>query len=301
MLTSTVQGGAFRLGLPVARYVFSGRSITSSASFVPLRNKYKNPVLFDKTDRARYLPDTVPGASVMEADERNGVLSRKDKKIGALLSVKLEQVNRNSLGNSQLSMQVARILPGVLAEKFSFSHLDQGEKRFPKSVSVFSERKRALVSQRSFELVSAVMQPPKKEAKRLMPSPKGQVTRNIIPYPNRKIFPVSQENTRLNFGGHGHAPIGSSRGLALEKSMAPPPGIRNKSLENAMQEKNSLHQVGKEDISHGDFKTQFSSFRTELSVRHDPEKNSRISARQGHGGVDELRFPQYPGRSIGIN
>ncbi|MFT9450158.1 hypothetical protein [Gluconobacter japonicus] len=237
---------------------------------------------------------------MMEADERNGVLSRKDKKIGAL-SVKLEQVNRNSLGNSQLSMQVARILPGVLAEKSNFSHLDQDKKRFPKSVSVFSERKRALVSQRSFELVSAVMQPPKKEAKRLTPSPEGEVIRNIISYPNRKIFPVSHENTRLHFGGHVHAPIGIMRGLASEKSMAPPPGIRNKSLENAMQEKNSLYQVGKEDISHGDFKTQFSSFRTELSVRHDPEKNSRISARQGHGGVDELRFPQYPGRSIGIN
>lgn len=300
MLTSKVQGGAFRFGLPVARYVFSGRSITSGSSFVPLRNRYKNLVRFGKVDRPRYLSDTVPGASVREADERNGVLSRKDKKIGAL-SVKLEQINRNSLENNQPSMQVARILPGVLAEKSNFSHLDQGKKRFPKSVSVFSERKRALVSQRSFELVSAVMQPPKKEAKRLTPSPKGEVTRNIIPYPNRKIFPVSQKNIRLNFGGHGHAPIGSRRRLASEKSMAPPPGIRNRSLENAMQEKNSLHQVGNEDISHGDFKTQFSSFRTGLSVRNDPERNSRISARQGHGGVDELRFPQYPGRSIGIN
>ncbi|MBF0871745.1 hypothetical protein [Gluconobacter japonicus] len=237
---------------------------------------------------------------MMEADERNGILSRKDKKIGAL-SVKLEQINPNSLENNQPSMQVARILPGVLAEKYNFSHLDQGEKRFPKLDSVFSERKRALVSQRSFELVSAVIQPPKKEAKRLTTSPKWKVIRNIIPYPNRKIFPVSQENTRLNFGGHAHAPIGSRRGLASEKSMAPPPGIRNRSLENAMQEKNSLHQVGNEDISHGDFKAQFSSFRTGLSVRHDPERNSRISARQGHGGVDELRFPQYPGRSIGIS
>lgn len=136
MLTSKVQGGAFRFGLPVARYVFNDRSITSSSSFVPLRNRYKNPLRFDKTDRPRYLSDTVLGTSVMEADERNEILSKKDKESGAL-SVKLEQVNRNSLGNNQLSMHVARILPGGVVKKSNFLNLGQGEKRASKSDFVF--------------------------------------------------------------------------------------------------------------------------------------------------------------------
>lgn len=65
----------------------------------------------------------------------------------------------------------------------------------------------------------------------------------------------------------------------------------NTARENNGAERQSSYSRSKALVQEQDF----------MAGDHDPLRSLRLMTRQGHGGVDELRFPQYPGQSIGIS
>ncbi|WP_167626870.1 hypothetical protein [Gluconobacter thailandicus] len=168
------------------------------------------------------------------------------------------------------------------------------------SVSSVVNGRNTPIFRKTFKHLSDVWRPGKHEAKGAARASAIGVVRSIISHQHGKIISGFQENNLIRLKTQGSNSVQNVNGK-LPNSVVPSGVERKKISENLMQDQNGQHQMVKEDSFFDAVGRASSKSRVGIFERHDLERSLRLATRQGHGGVDELRFPQYPGRSIGMS
>lgn len=298
MRTGKLRIGAFQFDLPVTRHVFRARSAGSVASFVPLRRRFGTSFRINEKSPPSISSEMARVGKMLTAGERDKSFPKNNNIYAFLGGGKKDARSRSTYRRAGVKAERS------LLEKLFKNPVSPEARRPVKptagSVSSVVNGRNTPIFRKTFKHLSDVWRPRKHEAKGAARASAIGVVRSIISHQHGKIISGFQENNLIRLKTQGSNSVQNVNGK-LPNSVVPSGGERKKISENLMQDQNGQHQMVKEDSFFDAVGRASSKSRVGIFERHDPERSLRLATRQGHGGVDELRFPQYPGRSIGMS
>lgn len=296
MRAGKLRGQAFRFNPPVARHVIRDWINCSVTSYVPLRRKNKKITRFHKTSSLEIFPETRDAEKKLPARTRVDDVSMK----GNDVHTPLRMYRKTISDRVNYNRADGRVLSKKNSQHSVSSSVRQSEKLTSESVVSFFHRERAPSFSKAAMLGFNAFLPKKNEAD-------GAAHSFIVGKVERDIFPIARKGSPRWQGsyviraGVWESNVSGGTKNRLQDNLVPSAVLRKKLSESMSSDRKRHQQIAKEEFSSDGLKRLSSKSHSEIFEKHDLERSSRISARQGHGGVDELRFPQYPGRSIGMS
>jgi len=299
MRTGKLRNEAFQFALPVARHVFRGGAGGSVSSFVPLRRRFKAGLSPDGKFWSSFPLEMVHVERILTAREGDKSFSGADNNIRVSLG-RLRKIVCAGATDIKSATLANRNLPEKILKNSTTPASIQRVKLPSNSVFSFADRENASSFSKRVNFVSKALRRQKVESKELGRSAVRENFGSTISYGRNKNFSAMQENNFIRFAGWKRNSVQSANNQSQD-SMAPSGPLRKNLSENMMRNQNGKPRIVKEDFSPDEWGEFPSKSHSGMFERYDLERSSRLAARQGHGGVDELRFPQYPGRSIGMS
>ncbi len=299
MRTGKLRNEAFQFALPVARHVFRGRSGGSVSSFVPLRRRFKARLSPDGKLRSSFPSGMVHVGRILTAREGDKSFSGAGNNIRVSLG-RLRKIVRGGATDIKSGTLANRNLPEKIFKNSTTPASIRPVKLTSNSVFSFADRENATSFSKRVNFVSKALRRKKVESKELGRSVVRGNFGSAIFCGRDNNFSAMQDNNFIRFVGWKRNSVQSANNQSQD-SMAPSGPLRKNLSENMMRNQNGKPRIVKEDFSPDEWGEFPSKSHSGMFERYDLERSSRLAARQGHGGVDELRFPQYPGRSIGMS